>query len=247
MHTKKVVGVIPARYASTRFPGKLLEKIGTKTILQRVWEQCKKSSSLSHVVVATDSEIIEREVRSFNGEVVMTSPTHQSGTDRVSEAAEKIDAEIIVNIQGDEPLIQPNVINQAVSPFFTDESLMIGTVASQIRNKEELDNTNIVKVLIDRHGFAIYFSRLAIPFFRNDSQASELSVIRYKHIGLYVYRKEFLLSFSKMLPSALEKAEKLEQLRAIENGYRIRVEKVNYDAFGVDTPEDLKKIKARFE
>ncbi|MBU2591326.1 MAG: 3-deoxy-manno-octulosonate cytidylyltransferase [Nitrospinota bacterium] len=234
-----ILGVIPARYTSTRFPGKPLKEILGKPIIQYVWEGAKQSKLITRVVVATDDERIKVAVESFGGEAMMTSPDHKTGTDRVAEVARKIEADLVVNIQGDEPLIRGDIIDQAVWPLVEDSSIPMGTICAKIKDDEELNSRNIVKVIVDKKGFAIYFSRLPIPFLRDGAGVSDITSIYRKHIGLYVYRADFLPVFNSLQESVLEQAEKLEQLRAIENGYRIRVVFTDYEGVGIDTPEDL--------
>jgi len=253
----KIIAIIPARYASTRFPGKPLAMINGKPIIQYVFEAASKASLINRVIVATDDERIFRKVKEFGGEAWMTSSNHISGTDRISEVAKKIDADIIVNVQGDEPLIEPEVINQAVEPFINQNSeLYMGTICTEIKSEDELKDPNVVKVVIDRSGYALYFSRSPIPYNRDkwasgqvgkesleSSNPRTLEPCYYKHIGLYVYRKDFLIKFSELSPTPLEETEKLEQLRVLEHGYKIKVIKTDYDSIGVDTPEDLERVK----
>ena len=181
-------------------------------------------------------------VKTFQGEVVMTSSAHETGTDRLAEVAKSLTSDIIVNVQGDEPLIQPAMINEAIKPLADDRSIMMGTLKSSIKNIKELNNHSVVKVVADKNDYALYFSRFPIPFVRDETEGV-ISQGHFKHIGLYVYDRKFLLGFSKLKPAPLEKAEKLEQLRALENGYKIKVVYTEFESFGVDTPEDL--IKAR--
>jgi len=233
----KVVGIIPARFEATRFPGKPLAKILGKPMIQWVYERAKKSSCLEALMVATDSQEIYQQVKSFGGEVVLTSNKHQSGTSRVAEVAEQLDVEIIVNIQGDEPLISPHAIDEAIKPLLTDPDIYMATLKHKITDKNELSNPNIVKVVTDKNDFALYFSRALIPFINPPFPADI-----YKHIGLYVYRKDFLLKLVQLPPTTIEQVEKLEQLRVLENGYKIKVIKTNYYSIGVDTEKDLEKV-----
>jgi 3-deoxy-manno-octulosonate cytidylyltransferase (CMP-KDO synthetase) len=196
---------------------------------------------LADLIVATDDERILETVTDFGGNAVMTSPEHKSGTDRIAEVARKIDADIVVNIQGDEPLIEPKAIDAAVEPLLEDETIVMSTLASEISNDNELANPNVVKVVLDNDNFALYFSRSPIPFARDGLDLR--NQVYYKHIGLYVYRTNFLINFSEMAQSYLEKLEKLEQLRALENGYRIKVIKTQYKSIGVDTPDDLEMLE----
>jgi 3-deoxy-manno-octulosonate cytidylyltransferase (CMP-KDO synthetase) len=218
----------------------LAEFLG-KTIIQHVYERAEQSEVLADLIVATDDERILETVTDFGGNAVMTSSDHQSGTDRIAEVARKIDADIVVNIQGDEPLIEPKAIDAAVEPLLEDETIAMSTLASEISNDNELANPNVVKVVLDNDNFALYFSRSPIPFARDGLDLR--NQVYYKHIGLYVYRTNFLINFSEMAQSYLEKLEKLEQLRALENGYRIKVIKTQYKSIGVDTPDDLEMLE----
>jgi 3-deoxy-manno-octulosonate cytidylyltransferase (CMP-KDO synthetase) len=237
---KKIIGVIPARYGSTRFPGKALAEINGKPLIQHVWENSSKSKLINELFVATDDKRIFDAVNRFWGNAVMTSKKHKSGSDRIGEVVKNIKCDIVVNIQGDEPFINPLNIDKAIKPLISDSKIMISTLCTRIKNKDEIDNPNVVKVVTDKKGFALYFSRHAIPFDRDNTKG----VTHYKHIGLYVYRKDYLMKFVKLNPSKLELAEKLEQLRILENGERIKVAVTNIDAITVDTKEDLKKLKS---
>jgi len=233
--------IIPARYASTRFPGKALADLWGKPLIQHVYERARQARSSERVIVATDDERIASAARGFGAEVAMTSREHPSGTDRVAEVARGIEAELIVNVQGDEPLIEPASIDAAVGPLVEDGTIPMGTLCCPVSDVEELANPNVVKVVVDREGFALYFSRLPIPFVR-DSRAD---VMRYRHIGLYAYRREFLLELAGLEPTPLEEAEKLEQLRALEHGHRIKVTRVGSAWPGVDTAEELARLEGR--
>lgn len=240
----KILGIIPARYGSTRFPGKPLVDIDGKTMIQRVYEQAKQTTLLSDVVVATDDERIFNEVSRFNGKVVMTSSAHQSGTDRCAEVVNKLteNYDVIINIQGDEPFIDPKQITQLCNCFL-DEKTQIATLIKKIDNPTELFNENKVKVTFNVNHFAIYFSRNAIPFFRGEVHENWLNKHDYyKHIGIYGYKTEILKKITDLKPSSLELAEGLEQLRWLENGYNIKVAETKLEAISIDTPEDLKKI-----
>ena len=243
-----VVAIIPARYGSTRLPGKPLADIGGKPMIQRVYESTYKAKILDRVLVATDDERVEEAVKSFGGEVMMTSKDHVSGTDRLAEAARKIRADLIVNVQGDLPFIQPETITRAVGPLRRDRSIPMGTVCTPIDVEEEWRSPNIVKVVRDAKGFALYFSRAAIPYPRNDVAQSQDSGAKkkiwgYRHLGLYVYRRDFLLKLARLRPTLLEQAESLEQLRALVYGHPIFVADVNEQSVEVDTPEDLEKAE----
>jgi len=237
----RVLGVIPARFASSRFPGKALTSIAGKPMLQHVYERASRARYLAKLVIATDDERIRDASRAFGANVQMTREDHASGTDRVAEVAASDNAQIIVNIQGDEPLIDPEAIDVAVMSMASDPNLPMATLKKRIEDPSEIDNPNVVKVVTDHSGDAIYFSRCPIPYVR------EGGAVHYKHIGLYVYRRDFLLGYSSLPVGPLEKAERLEQLRALENGFRIGVVETEYDSLGVDTPEDLERVAALFE
>jgi 3-deoxy-manno-octulosonate cytidylyltransferase (CMP-KDO synthetase) len=235
-----VVGIIPARYGSTRFPGKPLADLLGKPVVQHVYERAREAQTLERLVVATDDDRIFQAVTGFGGEAVMTRSDHPNGTDRLAEAAADMEAEIVVNIQGDEPLIEGAVIDAAVQPLLADASIPMGTLVARITHPADLHNPNVVKVVIDRQGFALYFSRSLIPYARGGNGAQ---TVYYYHPGLYVYRKEFLLTYASLPPTPLEQVEKLEQLRALEHGYRIKVVETQHNSVGVDTPADLEHVK----
>jgi len=248
-----IIAVIPARYGSTRFPGKALVDIKGRPMIQWVYERTKRSELIDRVIVATDDERILRAVKSFGGEAIMTSSHHASGTDRIAEVVKSIECALVVNVQGDEPLIQPAMIDEAISPLVYDASIPMGTLCRKIEDREEAFDPNVVKVVFDRNNFALYFSRAPIPWDR-DSWAGKgswkefsLDGPLYKHIGIYVYRRDFLLNYSSMPQTALEAVEKLEQLRALEHGFRIKTVVTEHDSFGVDIPDDLGKILTRIE
>jgi 3-deoxy-manno-octulosonate cytidylyltransferase (CMP-KDO synthetase) len=232
----KVLGVIPARYGSTRFEGKALADILGKPMIQRVYERAINAKNINELIVATDDQRIFDVVINFGGKVVMTAQ-HPTGTDRIAEVAKKSDADIIVNIQGDEPLIDPAMIDEAVQPLLDDEKVDLATLVHRMNSEDDYNNPNVVKVVIDRSGFAMYFSRSPIPYVK-----SGLTTI-YRHVGLYVYRRYALLDFAQTPPMPLETSEGLEQLRFLENGYRIKVVETQYKSIGVDTPSDLEKVK----
>jgi len=237
------LGIIPARYASTRFPGKPLIDIAGKSMIQRVYEQACSSASLSKVVIATDDERIITEVKRFDGEYALTRSDHQSGTDRCAEVAQGYpEFDVIINIQGDEPYIDPVQID-LLSSCFIDPAVKLATLVKKISDKEELFNQNIPKVVLNSLQQAIYFSRHTIPFIRNADQENWLDVHQfYKHIGIYGYTRETLLQITLLKPSSLELAESLEQLRWIENGYQIQTRITDMESIAVDTPQDLEKI-----
>jgi 3-deoxy-manno-octulosonate cytidylyltransferase (CMP-KDO synthetase) len=243
----RVTAVIPARYASTRFPGKPLVDILGKPMIQWVYERTALSTSVDRVIVATDDERIAAVVRSFGGEVCMTRADHPTGTDRLAEVAAGIETDLVVNVQGDEPLIAPAMIDAAVAPLLADAAIVMGTLKTAITSVEEFLNPNVVKVVTDRAGFALYFSRAPIPYSRDFADSLEerfAEVGAFKHIGLYVYRREFLLGYPRLPATPLENLEKLEQLRALEQGYRIMVAETAATSQGVDTPEDLEKVRS---
>jgi 3-deoxy-manno-octulosonate cytidylyltransferase (CMP-KDO synthetase) len=239
----KTIGIIPSRFASTRFPGKPLTEIDGKTMIRRVYEQAIKAKSLDHVIVATDDERIVNEVKSFGGAVIFTQSTHQSGTDRCAEVAMLVPGyDVAINIQGDEPYIDPRQIDLLVS-CFTDSQVKLATLIKEINTEEELFNTNIPKVVINVKEEAIYFSRHPIPYLRNAEKPDWMRSHQfYKHIGIYGYALPTLLEITKLGPSSLEKAESLEQLRWIENGYTIKTKITTIETIAIDTPEDLNKI-----
>ena len=235
--------IIPARYASTRFPGKPLAVLGGKTVIQRVYEQVK--SVLSDVYVATDDERIFSCVESFGGKAVMTRKDHQSGTDRIQEAVEKTatQADVIINVQGDEPFIQPSQI-QTLMQLFDNPSTQIGTLGKLFESIEAVENPNSPKIVTDMKGFALYFSRSVIPYIRGKERQNWFSEYPFlKHLGVYAYRREVLSEVTKLPQSSLEKAESLEQLRWLQNGYRIRVGMTDVETVGIDTPEDLQRAE----
>lgn len=234
-----ILGVIPSRYGAQRFPGKPLALVAGQPLVQRVYERARLAKRLDRVVVATDDQRIADAVRGFGGEVVMTSPTCPSGTDRAAEVARKLGGDLIVNIQGDEPLMRPEMIDQLVDGLASDTGCAMATLARKIDSPAALTNPNIVKVVFTHTGNALYFSRHTIPFVRDTGTAAT----HYQHIGIYAYRRVFLLKFVQMPQSALETTEKLEQLRALENGYAIKVLVTPYDSVGVDTPEDVKIVE----
>lgn len=234
----RAIGVIPARYAAARFKGKVLADLCGKPVIQHVWERAKKARALDDLIVAADDERIIKKVESFGAKAVLTAKEHPSGTDRLREIVNPMDVNIVVNIQADEPLIQPSMIDELVASLLQDSNIVMATLMKKIENVEDIDNPNVVKVVVDKNNFALYFSRLPIPYYK---QAK--SVCYYKHLGLYAYTKDFLFTFANLPPSSLEKAEGLEQLRALESGYKIKVIETSYETVGIDTPEDLKKVQ----
>ncbi|MDQ6708152.1 MAG: 3-deoxy-manno-octulosonate cytidylyltransferase [Acidobacteriota bacterium] len=241
---RQILGVIPARYASSRFPGKALAAIAGKTMLEHVYERVSLARYLTSVIIATDDDRIYQSARAFGAQVRMTRADHLTGTDRVAEVASAEKAEIIVNVQGDEPLIDPAAIDAAVLPLTDEPSIPMSTLSKKIEDPRENADPNVVKVVADRFQNAIYFSRSTIPFMR---EAKDRNTPIYKHVGLYVYRRDFLLRYSELPVGPLEKAERLEQLRALENGFKIRVVETDYESLGVDTPADLDRVSRLFE
>ena len=240
----KVVAVIPSRYGSTRFEGKPLAMIAGKSMIQRVYESAARSQSVSSVAVATDDSRIAAAVRAFGGEVMMTSESHRSGTDRVAEAAELLGldgGDIVINIQGDQPMVDSRCFDQVVAPLIADPELGMSTLAIRISEMREYTDPKDCKVVMDRNGFALYFSRAAIPYAREANDP----VVCHKHLGIYAYTRRFLEIFRALPPGGLERIEKLEQLRALENGYPIKVVLTEYDSPEVDLPEDIARIEKK--
>ena len=239
----KVLCVIPARYASTRLPGKPLSMIAGKPMIQHVYERACQAQLPDEVVVATDNELVEKAVLDFGGKAVMTSPDHPSGTDRLAEVALMYpDVDVIVNVQGDEPMIPPEVIDRLAEVFNGDADLNMATM-KVVMDEEDYENPAAVKVVTDQQGYALYFSRSLMPYPRNKPEGFKV----FKHVGIYAYRRNFLLKYAALAPTPLEKAESLEQLRALENGYKIKVLESDFQGIGVDTTEDLAAVNALFE
>ncbi|EAX46460.1 3-deoxy-D-manno-octulosonate cytidylyltransferase [Thermosinus carboxydivorans Nor1] len=238
-----ILCVIPTRYASTRLPGKALAEIAGKPMIQHVYERACRAKRPRAVLVATDHELIYQAVKAFGGQVMLTSPDHPTGTDRLAEVARAYpDVDVIVNVQGDEPLIAPEVIDELAAAFDGAPDLAMATLMTEM-DEEEYNLPSAVKVVTDLNGYALYFSRSLIPFPRVKHEAYNV----YKHIGIYAYRRDFLLTFAALPPTPLERAESLEQLRALEHGYRIKVLKTDFKSIGVDTPEDLERVRAIVE
>jgi 3-deoxy-manno-octulosonate cytidylyltransferase (CMP-KDO synthetase) len=237
----RIVAIIPARYESTRLPGKPLADLDGKPMIQRVYERAASAQGIDRVLVATDDERIRAVVDGFGGDVVLTRSDHRTGTDRIAEVAAGLDAEMIVNVQGDLPLLDPAMVAAAIAPLADDDELLMATIKTAITTREERDNPNVVKVVTDRNGHALFFSRSPLPYHREAGCDAGLGD---KHIGLYVYRREFLLRFAALPPTPLEQAEQLEQLRALEWGFRIKVTDVHAASIEVDTPRDLERARA---
>jgi 3-deoxy-manno-octulosonate cytidylyltransferase (CMP-KDO synthetase) len=238
-----VLAVIPARFASTRLPGKPLVPLGGKPMIERVWDRVRQAASVSGVLVATDDERIRSAVQAFGGQAVMTRSDHRSGTERIAEvAAARKDIDIFVNVQGDEPLIDPAAIDQAVEAIQADAEVSVSTLAVPIGNPADIMDPNVVKVVLDFDGNALYFSRAPIPWVRD--RGGPVHAQHLKHLGLYAFRRDALLEFATFPQGDLERIEQLEQLRWLENGYRIRVAETEHDSVSVDVPEDVKRVEA---
>ncbi len=240
-----VIGIIPARYFSTRFEGKVLANILGKPMLQHVWERAKQALTLDDLIIACDDERVAAAAKGFGAKVVLTAKGHASGTDRICEVINSIDAKIVINIQGDEPLIHPTMIDTVARALLDNSSISMATVMKNIEDELVINDPNVVKVVIDKNNFALYFSRLPIPFRAKESEIN--FPVYFKHIGLYGYTKDFLFTYKNLPVSYLERVERLEQLRVLEEGYRIKVIETKYDTIGVDTIEDLEKVKLYFQ
>ncbi len=246
------VVVIPARYASTRLPGKLiLPEVKTHTgryIIEHVYQHARQAKRIDRVIVATDDQRIYDIIKSFGGNVEMTSPSHNSGTDRIAEVAGRLTSDIIVNVQGDEPEIKGCMVDQVVEALEINKDAVMSTLAHTIKDAAELDNPHVVKVVLDNQGYALYFSRSPIPYVRDSRDPIHEPAITFlRHLGIYAYRRDFLLRYSKLPATHLEDAEKLEQLRAVANGYKIKVAITEYTSIGIDTREDLKAFLERYK
>jgi 3-deoxy-manno-octulosonate cytidylyltransferase (CMP-KDO synthetase) len=240
----EAIGVIPARYGSTRFEGKVLKDLCGKPVIQHVYERAKKAKMLDDLIIAADDDRIIKTVEGFGGKVVFTSKSHSTGTDRLTEVVNAIDVRIVVNIQGDEPLINPLVIDDLVRTMQEDKKIMMATVVKRSSSVEEFASLDVVKAIIDDNNFALYFSRQPIPTFLKPATGGDTF---FKHIGIYAYNKDFLFTFKKLPVSYLEKHERLEQLRALENGYKIKAIETKFETVGVDTPEDLELARTLLE
>lgn len=240
METKiNIIGVIPARYESTRLSHKLLRTICGKSLLQWTWENATATHSLDRLIIACDHLEIKKVAEKFGAEVILTSPEHSSGTDRIAEAIREIDTKIVINIQADEPLIHHSIIDRLAQEMLADKKLVMATVKKRIDRESEINNSNVVKVVTTREDIALYFSRFSIPFYRDESSRH----LYYKHLGIYAYTKDFLYTFKNLPKSSLEGAERLEQLRALEAGYKVKVIETQFDSCGVDTEEDLHRAE----
>jgi 3-deoxy-manno-octulosonate cytidylyltransferase (CMP-KDO synthetase) len=243
----KIIGIIPSRYASQRLHAKSLADIHGKPMVQHVYERAKRSRLLTDVIVATDDERIETAVKKFDGKALMTPSTIQSGSDRVAFAARSLDADIIVNVQGDEPLIEPAMIDQTIQLLVDDPAVHVGTAVKKITMLDELLTPTVVKVVLDKNNFALYFTRSLVPFVRDSQEVTDWlkRAVFYKHFGIYVYRSAFLQQFTSLASTPLEHAEKLEQLRILEHGFRIKVAVTEFDSIPVDTQEDLDRVRTK--
>ena len=237
-----VVVVIPARYGASRFPGKPLAPIAGKPMIQHVFERARQAQTVSRTIVATEDERILQAVAAFGGDALMTRPDHRSGTERMAEVAMQVQADVYVNVQGDEPLIDPASIDAAVEALAADDAVHAATICVPIVNPADIMDPNVVKVVVDFQGDALYFSRAPIPWVRDEKLRVDAQ--HSKHLGLYVYRRDLLLEFPTLPPGQWEKLEQLEQLRLLENGYKIRVVETQSDAVSVDVPEDVAKVEA---
>lgn len=247
LRVKKIV-VIPARLNSSRLPNKVLLDLHGKTVVQRVYERCKKAKNIDEVYIATDSVEVKVSCQNFTQNIIMTKDTHESGTDRIAESVEDIECDVVINVQGDEPFIDPNLIDELANSFENSDTQMASAM-HKIRYVDELKNHNVVKVTVDKNSEALYFSRSIIPHHRDDWESllchheTIPEPLRFfRHLGIYGYTKEFLVEYSKMEPTYLERLEKLEQLRVLENGYKIKMIETNYNSIGIDTQEDYKKV-----
>lgn len=262
----RVAAIIPARYNATRFPGKPLALLKGKPVIQHVYEHASRASLVNTILVATDDQRIFDTVKNFGGRAVMTSGSHESGTDRIAEAAADVECEFVINVQGDEPFIEPEMIDDVVDLLYNDDNVSISTLAKRVTDIKEIFSPHVVKVVMDDEGFALYFSRAPIPYHRDEwsrqntenrtqntdiiktlglqtAESESGAIYCYKHIGIYGYRKDALIKFSSLKPGRLEKIEKLEQLRALNAGMKIKVKETHYDTFGIDTKEDLRKAE----
>lgn len=242
MPKPRVLAAIPARYHSTRFPGKVLARLAGKSVVEHVYRRAEAAPYVDQVVVATDDARIVQVVESFGGQARLTRPDHPSGSDRLAELVEEMECDLVVNVQGDEPLVDPRAIAQAIEPFFAEGALQVSTLKVRIRDLETLRNPNVVKVASDDRGFAVNFFRVATLTPGRELNLAEEDY--FKHLGLYVYTRPFLLRFAKLAPTPGEERERLEQLRILEHGIPIKVVETRYDSIGVDTPEDLARAEA---
>lgn len=247
IESRRVVAVVPARYASTRFPGKIIAPLLGKPVVLYTYERAREAALVNDVLIATDAQEVVDALAPFGVTPVMTRADHASGTDRIAEVMANRPADIVVNVQGDEPVIDPAVIDATVRPLLEQAEVVMSTARCRITRPEDIDNPNVVKVVCDARGHALYFSRWPIPYIRDAADRRASETCYWQHIGLYAYRREFLLQYARMPQTPLEKLEKLEQLRALENGYKLAVVDTEYESIGVDTPEDLERVRALLE
>ena len=243
----KVAAIIPARFASTRFPGKIIVPIAGKPLVFHTYQRACQAGLVTEVLVATDDDRVKDALAPYGVPVVMTRPDHPSGADRIAEVAESLDADIIVNVQGDEPLLDPLTIEAAVQALLDESDVPMATARRLISDPEQISDPNVVKVVCDGRGHALYFSRCPIPHIRDRSDRDAAPQCYWQHIGLYAYRRGFLLQYARLAQTPLERLEKLEQLRVLENGFPIAVVDTEYQSIGVDTPEDLEKVRSLLE
>jgi 3-deoxy-manno-octulosonate cytidylyltransferase (CMP-KDO synthetase) len=241
----EVIGVIPARYSSTRLSAKVLADICGKPMIQHVWERAKEARLLDDVIIACDHELVAEAARKFKAKAVLTSKDHASGTDRIAEVVNPLDVKIVVNIQGDEPLIHPSMIDSVAQAMLDDRQLCMATIMKKITDPAMVNDPHVVKVVVDKASFALYFSRSPIPHLAQNSDVKE--AVYYKHFGLYAYTKDFLFTYKNLPVSRLERTEKLEQLRVLDEGFRIKVVETNFDTISVDLPEDLEKVRRQLQ
>jgi len=248
----KIIAIIPARYASSRLPGKLIlpevKAVTGKYILEHVYQNVIQAKRISRVIVATDSKLIYDVVRGFGGEAEMTSVLHTSGTDRIAEVVKQMDADVIINVQGDEPEMSASQVDQVADTLVENKDAAMATLATKIKTTEELSNPNVVKVVLDNNGYALYFSRSQIPYVRDGKNPIDtLGISFLRHLGIYAYKREFLVEYANLPAAPLENAEKLEQLRALSNGYKIKVAVTNCISRGIDTRDDLMAFIERYK
>lgn len=244
---REIIAIIPARFASERFPGKVIADLLGKPLIVHTYERAMEATCLSRVLVATDDDRVTEALAPYDIEVVMTSPDHPSGTDRIAEVARGTSADIIVNVQGDEPMLDPRSIDRAVEALINNPDADMATARHAITDRADIDDPNVVKVVCDTNGVALYFSREPIPHVRDSDSGASAEHVYWQHIGLYVFRRDFLLKYAEMEPTPLELLEKLEQLRALENGHKIAVIDTEFKIIGVDTPEDLERARQLLE
>jgi 3-deoxy-manno-octulosonate cytidylyltransferase (CMP-KDO synthetase) len=244
METKpNILAVVPARFASTRFPGKIIAPLAGKPLVLHAYERAKQATLVDEVIIATDHEKVLEALAPFDAKVIMTRDDHPTGTDRIAEVAAQYNTEIIVNVQGDEALIDPHTIDEAIRPLLNQPDVAMSTARHRISDWDDINDPTVVKVVCNQAGHALYFSRSPIPYIREEADRVHASTTYWQHIGLYVYRRDFLLNYAKLPQTPLEKLEKLEQLRVLENGYTIAVVDTEYRAIGVDVPADLERVR----